>query len=156
MASAFRWVRDHVDMYAFHIDVPQDATSLDANFQYLAPIDPKHGRISSKFADVTWNSVLLYPAGYFSRDIKFETSIRLPEGWKFACALDMKSQDGNLVQFKETTLNTLIDSPLYAGANFKRVDCPAVRTIPSSSISSPTSRPISRSARKSCNSTRIW
>ena len=34
----------------------------------------------------------------------------------------MKSQNGNLVQFKETTLNTLIDSPLYAGANFKRVD----------------------------------
>ncbi|MGD0930305.1 MAG: peptidase M61 [Candidatus Korobacteraceae bacterium] len=116
------WVRDRVNMYAFHINVPQGATTLEVNFQYLAPIDPKQGRIWSKFADVTWNSVLLYPAGYFSRRIGFSTALRLPQGWKFACALEVKSQDGNLVQFKDTTLNTLIDSPLYAGVNFKRVD----------------------------------
>lgn len=116
------WVRDRVDMYAFHVEAPKDATMLDINFQYLAPQDPKRGRISAKFADVTWNSVLLYPAGYFSRDIKFETAIRLPEAWQFACSLDVKSQDGNLVQFKETTLNTLVDSALYAGVNFKRLD----------------------------------
>jgi predicted metalloprotease with PDZ domain len=116
------WVRDRVNMYAFHVEAPRDAATLDINFQFLAPLDPKRGRISSTFADVTWNSVLLYPAGYFSRDIKFGTSLRLPEGWKFACSLDVKSQDGNLLHFKDTTLNTLIDSPLYAGAHFKRVD----------------------------------
>ena len=116
------WLRDPVNMYAFHIEAPPGATSLDIDFQFVASLDPKRGRISAKFADVTWNSVLLYPAGYFSRDIKFEAAIRLPDGWKFACALDVKSQNGNLVQFKETTLNTLIDSPLYAGAHFKRLD----------------------------------
>jgi hypothetical protein len=81
------WVRDRVNMYAFHVDVPPDATVLDVTFQYLAPLDPKRGRVSSKFADITWNTVVLYPAGYFSRDIKFEPAIRLPEGWKFASAL---------------------------------------------------------------------
>jgi predicted metalloprotease with PDZ domain len=116
------WVRDRVDMYAFHVDAPQDATTLEINFQYLVPLDPKRGRISSTFADVTWNSVLLYPAGYFSRDIQFEPAVRLPEGWKFASALEVKSQNGNVVQFKDTTLNTLVDSPLYAGVNFKRLD----------------------------------
>jgi len=116
------WKRDRVNMYAFHVEAPQDATALDINFQFLAPMDAKRGRISTKFADITWNSVLLYPAGYFSRDIRFEATTRLPEGWKFACALDVKSQNGNEVQFKETTLNTLIDAPLYAGAHFKRLD----------------------------------
>ena len=116
------WVRDRVNMYAFHVEAPKDATTLDINFQYLAPLDPKRGRISSKFADVTWNSVLLYPAGYFSRDIKFEAALRLPEAWKFASALEVKLQNGNLVQFKDTPLNTLVDSPLYAGVNFKRLD----------------------------------
>jgi predicted metalloprotease with PDZ domain len=116
------WLRDPVNMYAFHIEAPKEATSLDIDFHFLAPMDPKRSRISSKFADITWNSVLLYPAGYFSRDIKFETSLRLPDGWQFACSLDVKSQNGNLVHFKETTLNTLIDSPLYAGAYFKRLD----------------------------------
>jgi predicted metalloprotease with PDZ domain len=66
--------------------------------------------------------VLLYPAGYFARDIRFEAALRLPEGWKFASALDVKSQNGNLIQFKDTTLDTLVDSPLYAGVYFKRLD----------------------------------
>ena len=116
------WVRDRVNMYAFHVEVPKDAATLEVDFQYLAPQNPKRGRISAKFADVTWNSVLFYPAGYFARDIKFEAAIRLPEGWKFACSLEVKSQSGNLVQFKGTTLNSLVDSPLYTGVNFKRVD----------------------------------
>ncbi len=100
---------------------------------------PKQSRISAKFADVTWNSVLLYPAGYFSRDIKFETALRLPEGWKFACALDVKSQNGNQVQFKETTLNTLVDSPLYAGPISSVSISPLARTTRFISMSSPTS-----------------
>jgi len=116
------WVRDPVDMYAFHVELPPGAKTLEVNFDYLGAQDPKRSRISGKFADVTWNSVLLYPAGYFSRDIKFETTIHLPEGWEFACALEVKSQEGNVVHFKETTLNTLADAPLYAGVNFKRVD----------------------------------
>ena len=116
------WKRDRVNMYAFHIDVPQGATTLNVSFQYLAPIDPKRGRVSDKFADVTWNSVVLYPAGYFARDIKLDTTLRIPQNWKYATALDTASEDGNLIHFKTTTLNTLIDSPLYAGEYFKRVD----------------------------------
>lgn len=116
------WTRDRVSMSAFHVEVPKGATSLELNFQYLAPINPQQGRISNKFANVTWNSVLLYPAGYFSRQIPFAAELRLPDGWKFATSLDVKSQNGNTVQFKETPLNTLIDSPVYAGANFARVD----------------------------------
>jgi hypothetical protein len=73
------WVRDRVNMYAFHIDVPQGATTLEVSFQYLAPMDPKQGRIWSRFADLTWNSVLLYPAGYFSRRIEFSPALRLPQ-----------------------------------------------------------------------------
>ncbi|HXJ87954.1 MAG TPA: peptidase M61 [Candidatus Binatia bacterium] len=116
------WVRDRVDMWAFHVDVPKGASSLELNFQYLAPVRPQQGRISNNFANLKWNAVLFYPAGYFSRRISFAPELRLPEGWKFASALEVKSQDGPLTQFKETTLNTLIDSPLYAGVNYKRVD----------------------------------
>jgi predicted metalloprotease with PDZ domain len=116
------WVRDRVNMWAFHVDVPKGVTTLEMNFQFLAPINPEQGRISTKFADLTWNSVLLYPAGYFSRQIRFAAEVRLPEGWKFATALDVKSQNGSVIEFKAVTLETLIDSPLYAGANFRRVD----------------------------------
>ncbi|MGB6833879.1 MAG: hypothetical protein WA748_15855 [Candidatus Acidiferrum sp.] len=118
------WVRDRVNVFAFHVRVPARARSVEVNFQFLAPVQKKEGRISfsSKIVDLSWNSVVLYPAGHFSRRVHFTPSIRLPEGWKFATALETSSQDGNLVHFKETTLNTLVDSPLYAGVNYERVD----------------------------------
>ena len=118
------WVRDRVDVYAFHVDVPPNVKTLDVNFQYLAPVRAREGRISfsSKIADLSWNTVILYPAGYFSRDIAIVPSIRLPEGWKFATALEVDSQQGDLLHFKQTTLNTLVDSPLYAGVNYRRED----------------------------------
>jgi predicted metalloprotease with PDZ domain len=116
------WVRDRVSVCAFHIDVPQGTRSLDVDYQYMTPINPQAGRFSSKFADLTWFSYVLYPAGHFSRQIHYAPSLRIPEGWKFATALEVKSQEGNLVHFQETTLNTLVDSPVYAGVNFRRVD----------------------------------
>src|SRR5690348_12043552 len=33
------WKRDKYDVYAFHLDVPVGATTLDADFQYLSPRD---------------------------------------------------------------------------------------------------------------------
>ncbi|HKO11339.1 MAG TPA: hypothetical protein VJV22_05190 [Acidobacteriaceae bacterium] len=118
------WVRDRVNVYAFHIDVPKGISTLSVDFDYLSPVMRQEGRIqfSSKLADLAWNTVVLYPAGHFSRDIHFTPTIVLPHGWKFATALETESQDGDTVHFKDTTLNTLIDSPLVAGEYFKRLD----------------------------------
>jgi predicted metalloprotease with PDZ domain len=119
-----RWLRDRVNMYAFHIHVPSGVNVLDVKYQYLSPLRPDEGRIafSSNILDLSWNTVLLYPAGHFSRDIEYAPGIRLPQGWRFATALEVSSQSGSLVRFKDVPLNTLVDSPLYAGVNYKRED----------------------------------
>lgn len=118
------WARDRVNMYAFHIQVPEGVQSLDVKYQYLAPLRPDEGRISfsSNILDLAWNTVALYPAGYFSRDIEFAPSIQLPHGWHFATALAVSSENGSLIRFKDVPFNTLVDSPLYAGVNYKRED----------------------------------
>jgi predicted metalloprotease with PDZ domain len=118
------WERDRVDMYAFHVEVPAGVTSLDIEFIYLSAIAPRDGRIefSSVLSNLAWDTVVLYPAGHFSRQIHLSTSIVLPHGWQYATALETASQDGDTVHFKDTTLNTLVDSPLVAGAYFKRID----------------------------------
>ena len=118
------WLRDRVNVYAFHVEVPSGVHTLEVDFQYLSPVRPNEGRIqiSNEIADLDWNDVLMYPAGHFSRQITFATSLKLPEGWKYATALDTASQKGNTIHFKNTTLNTLVDSPLYAGSHYKRVD----------------------------------
>ena len=116
------WLRDRVNVHAFRIKVPKNETTIEINFQYLSPFTGDQTRFSSKIVDLSWNTVLLYPAGYFSRQIQFEPAIRLPENWKFATALEVTSQHKDLVQFKPVALNTLVDSPVLAGANYKRLD----------------------------------
>lgn len=118
------WKRDEVNVYAFHIDVPTGMSTLDVKFNYLTALKPTQGRVtfSSNLIDLSWNTVVLYPAGYFSRDITFAPSVTLPEGWHFASALEVDSQSRNQVRFKDTTLNKLVDSPLYAGVNYLRED----------------------------------
>jgi predicted metalloprotease with PDZ domain len=121
------WVRDRVNIFAFHIPVPEGTKSVDVAFQFLPPLSSAGGRegrvsFSSKIIDLAWNTVVLYPAGYFARSITFSPSIRLPKDWHFASALELDGQKGDVVKFKDTTFNTLVDSPLYAGINYKRID----------------------------------
>ena len=118
------WVRDRVNMYAFHVNVPEGVTSLNVKFDYLSPIGPQVGMVqmSHVMANLEWNTVVLYPAGHFSRDIEVTPTVVLPAGWKYATALTTVSESNGTVHFKETTLNTLVDSPVDAGEYYKRVD----------------------------------
>jgi predicted metalloprotease with PDZ domain len=69
-----------------------------------------------------WNDMSVYPAGYYSRGITFKPSVTLPKGWKFGTALETASHSGATTTFKPVTYNNLVDSPIYAGKYFKRVD----------------------------------
>ena len=118
------WVRDRVNVFAFHVPVTTGADAVDLEFDYLSPNKRTEGRIeiSDAIADLEWDEVLMYPAGYFSRGIPFDVTLKIPDGWKYATALETESEQGSTLKFKQTTLNTLVDSPLYAGSHFKRID----------------------------------
>ena len=116
------WTRDKYDVYAFHLDVPEGATSLDADFQYLSPRDDGSYEMTDGMLMLEWDKMSLYPAGYYTRGIHVEPSVTLPQGWQFGSALETASQSGGETTFKPVTYNTLVDSPMYAGRYFKRVD----------------------------------
>jgi predicted metalloprotease with PDZ domain len=127
-----QWTRNNTNVYAFHVPLPAGAKTVGLDFDYLAAIKPTAGRIefSDAILDLKWNEVLMYPAGYFSRDIRFQSTLMLPSGWKYATALESASGNtqsntppaGGTVHFAETPLNTLVDSPLFAGINYARYD----------------------------------
>jgi predicted metalloprotease with PDZ domain len=119
-----QWVRDRVDVYAFHVPLTAGAKTVGLDFDFLSAIKPGTGRIevSDAIADLEWNEVVMYPAGYFSRDIPVDTTLKLPQGWKYATALETESNANDTVKFARTTLNTLVDSPLYAGLYEERLD----------------------------------
>jgi predicted metalloprotease with PDZ domain len=119
------WQRDPVDVYAFHVDVPKGAGALSVAFSFLSPVEAKEGRIvaTPEMLNLEWNAVALYPAGYFSRDITFLPAMTLPQGWKFASALDgAQVGAGNTVRFAPVTFNTLVDSPVFAGKYYAQAD----------------------------------
>ncbi len=119
------WRRDDVDMYAFHLDVPEDASTLEIALEYLGPVKEEGfssaASATQELAMISWNQLLLYPAGNSPRELTYAASVHLPAGWKFATALEVASQTGDTVQFKPVTLNLLIDSPVLSGAHFRVV-----------------------------------
>jgi predicted metalloprotease with PDZ domain len=125
------WTRDPVDVYAFHVRPPKDAATLDVDFQYLSPVSARVGgiEVSAELMTLEWPSLTLYPAGYFARQIAVEASVTLPEGWQFATALE-QAPGGGPTTFRRVSLETLVDSPLYAGRYVARQDLDPSDPVP--------------------------
>jgi predicted metalloprotease with PDZ domain len=119
------WRRDPVDVFAFHLDVPPGAETLEVAFQFLSPTAHDQGRVvmTPEMLNLQWNAVVLYPAGHFARNIQVEPAVRLPDGWSFGTALEpVERPSGGVARFKATDLDTLVDSPIFAGRYYRQVD----------------------------------
>ena len=117
------WVRDNLDVYAFHVTVPPGVTGIDVDFQYVSPTAENQGRVvaTADMASIQWIANSLYPAGYFVRDIPVQASVIVPAGWKVATALRPSGQNGNRIDYPVTSYEILMDSPLIAGAHYRRM-----------------------------------
>ncbi|MGR6329089.1 M61 family metallopeptidase [Sphingomonas sp. XXL09] len=110
------WTRDPVDVYAFHIDVPAGAKTLDVEFQFISATQGNQGRVVATPALISLqpNSVSLYPAGYFTRQIPIQMTARFPAGWTAAGAVPSKAA-GSVYAYQQTNYEILVDSPVLAG-----------------------------------------
>lgn len=120
--TELKWVRDTLDVYAFHIAVPQDVNAIDVDFQYVSPTAQNQGRIvaTPDMASIEWIANSMYPAGYFVRQIPVQASVIVPTGWKVATALRPSGQSGGRIDYPVTSYEILMDSPLIAGAHYRR------------------------------------
>jgi predicted metalloprotease with PDZ domain len=121
------WQRDAEDMFAFHLEVPTGADAVDVALDFLMP--PNSGEFSSgasataQLLDLNWNQVLLYPQGSKPSELQYAATLLLPTGWKFGTALTSTgSKAGGSVQFAPVSLETLVDSPVIAGAYYRSID----------------------------------
>ncbi|MFK3889737.1 M61 family metallopeptidase [Sphingomonas sp. NPDC079357] len=110
------WTRDPVDVYAFHIDVPAGAKTVEARFQFISATQTNQGRIvmTPTMISLQPNSVSLYPAGYFTRQIPIQMTVKYPEGWTAAGAVPAKKA-GSTYSYDTTNYEVLVDSPVLAG-----------------------------------------
>lgn len=126
------WTRDQFDVYAFHVDVPEGASEVVAQFKFLSSQGGNQGRVvmTPDMLNLQWNSNSLYPAGVYARNIKAQASVKLPAGWSYATALETESKSGDTVTFKPIDYDDLVDSPLYAGKYYKRIDLDPGAKVP--------------------------
>jgi predicted metalloprotease with PDZ domain len=131
------WQRDSVDMFAFHLMVPEGVTKLEIKLDFLATASPTGfsagASTSANLALLSWNTLLVYPDGASAADVRVSPSVRIPDGWRLGTALSDEGRStasncplgtvcGPTQRFKTVSLETLIDSPVLAGRYFREVE----------------------------------
>jgi predicted metalloprotease with PDZ domain len=114
------WRRDDVDLYQFHLTVPQGVTRIHAHLDTIVT-----ARISQKMAVLEWEALLLYPAAVPVRQIAIAPALKVPAGWGIGTALKPVGGGsypvpaaGATTHFAATNVEQLEDSPVIAGEFF--------------------------------------
>ena len=121
------WRRDSLDPFSFHIDIPAGVNVLDVRFDYISP--PKafgdgYGKAPNSTAHLIilpFNHFMLYPRDASAESIEVKADVLIPSGWKFDAALRPERIEGGHIWLPQTTLYTLVDSPLLAGEYFRLI-----------------------------------
>ncbi len=118
--KTLKWRRDLQDGWTFHVEVPAGVSSVDASLDFISPVGEEGiytaaASATDRMTVLSWNTLLLYPAGWTTDELTYQASVRLPSGWKFGTPLPIANQSGTELKFKPASLTTLVDSPVIAG-----------------------------------------
>jgi len=125
------WHRDDVALADFHVEVPSGVRSIHAHVDALVA-----SRATQQMAMLEWETLMLYPAHVPVNEIKIEPAVTFPAGWGFGTALakvglgstqrsalleqadHLPPTDAVTIQYAQTTVEQLEDSPVLAGRYF--------------------------------------
>src|SRR2546426_321223 len=115
-----KWRRDLLDGWTIHVEVPGGATNIEASLDFISPaghegIYTGGASATDKMTVISWNTVLLYPAGWSSDQLTYDASLRLPRGWNFGTSLQVASKSESEIKFAPVSLTMLVDSPIISG-----------------------------------------
>lgn len=120
------WQRAPRDAYAFVVPSTEGADALDVSFDAVTSVGgrgaPSPASATPELLVLKWNAVLLYESGVAVSEARVEASLRLPPGWSWGSALIARSESPTRLRFAPVSLETLIDSPVVAGAETTRFD----------------------------------
>jgi predicted metalloprotease with PDZ domain len=122
------WRRDLLDVFTFHVDIPDGVDHLTVSFDYIEPsgiLGSVNGIATDKLLALNWYAVALYPAGTPVSQLTYQARLQLPSGWNYGTALHASSsraESGGPIEFEPVSLSRLIDSPLLAGQYYRTID----------------------------------
>ena len=123
-----KWERDPVDMFAYHITVPQGTSALHVRMDFLATAAAQGfsagASTSANLALLSWNELVVYPGGTQAADVMITPSLTMPAGWHFGTALEPTggaTEASEHATFRTVSLEQLVDSPVLAGRWFREI-----------------------------------
>ncbi|WMJ68326.1 peptidase M61 [Stenotrophomonas sp. 24(2023)] len=127
-----KWERDQYNVYAFKVNVPAGAGEVVARFNFLSSQGGGQGRVvmTPEMLNLQWNANSLYPAGVPAGQLQAQARVTLPKGWSYATALETERREGDTVVFKPIRYDHLVDSPLFAGLHYTRLDLDPGAKVP--------------------------
>jgi predicted metalloprotease with PDZ domain len=106
------WRRDEVEMHAFHVDIPEGIAEITVEFQYVTRAG--EALLRPDMVAVQWQRLLLYPAGWHTRNIPIQASVHLPSELRPVSSLHLEETSGERVKYRLATLEELLDAPVMA------------------------------------------
>ena len=114
------WRRDDVDLYEFHVTIPEGVATLHAHLDCIVTTN-----VTQKLALFDWETLMVYPANRPVRDIPIQPSLIVPAGWSVGTALIPISggayplpAPGSTTHFAVTNVEQLEDSPILTSQYF--------------------------------------
>ena len=124
--KTLEWKRDDVNLFAYHLTIPQGATSVHVHVDNLATT--RQSPATSVSAVLEWESLMIYPAGIPVKSIAIQPSVTVPAGWGIGTSLkpisayDPAHPAGGTVHYATTNVEMLEDAPIVAGLYFHEYD----------------------------------
>lgn len=111
------WQRDGYEPHAFHVQVPAGTPAIDVTFQMVNA----GTLLTPDIVSVPWQRLVVYPAGWYARNIPMAATLTLPAGMRAFTSLEPERSQAATLAFRTTSLETLLDSPVLAGRHAARV-----------------------------------
>ncbi len=131
--KAVPWRRDEADVYRIECEVPQgiDAVVVRLDMICNTAADSASGYLTygnESVGIINWPTCLMYPEGPTADDTQVAATLRLPKGWKLACALKTEagaagqiSPNTEPVRFQTVSLTKLCDNPVIGGEHMSEI-----------------------------------
>jgi predicted metalloprotease with PDZ domain len=114
----FSWRRDPVEVFEFHVSVPQGARDVTVTFDAARD----RGENSTNLARLNWHEALFYKAGTTTDNQPISATLTPPTGWTVSCALDETSNRDGKIGYETVSVTRLIDSPTLMGRYYQQFD----------------------------------
>jgi len=120
------WRRNALDPHAFDLELPAGTRTIEVRFQIVGADDA----LAPDLVVVPWQRLILYPAGWYARNLTIAPTVTFPAGLHPITSLAVLDTRDGRSRFSPVSLETLLDAPVYAARHARQLPLSALGPAP--------------------------